>query len=219
MKNKAVGLGLAILTVVLAIAGLTYWRIDQADQKQIKTTVLAYLNMKAVYATILHETRAISKKSSSEEQDRLVNERILGAYRKILTGKILKGYQATLKHYSIFSDDYPMLFSDLQKLKLKTMRLIKKGPDQYLCVVSLVSDESYGTDLFTPELKTLIKDYKVTNFSQAKLDTIANRCKLIKLEVNRKDTFKLTKTADGWLIADLKSDIEQSKLRVKIAVR
>jgi hypothetical protein len=214
MKQKAIGLGLVILTVFLSIVGLVYWRIDQKDQKQIKTTVLAYLHMKDVYATIYNETAAISKKSTGEEQDNLVRERILEAYRDLLTGQILKSYEDALQTYTIFSDDYAMLFSDLEKIKINKLRMNRKGPDHYLCMVSLVSSESYNTDLFAPELKTLIKDYQVTNFTQAGFNRIVNRCHLIKLEVKRKDTFKMTKTAKGWLIDGLKVDIEQSKLEM-----
>jgi hypothetical protein len=108
-----------------------------------------------------------------------------------------------------------MLFSDLQKIKIIKMQLMKEGPQQYLCLVSLVSSESYNKALFAPELNTLIKDYHVTNHTQAEFDALSNRCRLIRLEVYRKDTFKLLKTAKGWLIADLKGDIEHSKLSIE----
>jgi hypothetical protein len=215
LEKRSAGIWLAIFGALLIIAGLGYWRIDQADQNQIKAAVSAYLNMSDVYKAILKETKAVTRKSSMDEQDKLVNERVLEAYRKILTGKILKSYQATLQSYSIFSDDYPMLFSDLERIKIKKMQMTREGWNKYVCRVSLVSHENYSTDLYTPDLNSLITDYRVANFTQAKFNAVANRCNGISLEVNRKNTFKLIKTAQGWLIFDIKYDIEKSKLRLE----
>jgi hypothetical protein len=212
------GVWLIVMVVLLSGAGLWYWRINdnrRTEREQIKATVSAYLHMKGVYETILKETAAGAVKSSPEERDALVRARLLAAYRRILTGKILKNYEAALKTYSIFSDDYQMLFSDLEKIDVKQMQLVKKGPKGYWCTVALVSNEIYNTDLFSPDLQTLIKDYKVVNYTQAQLKDAAGRFNRIKLEVNRNDTFKLTKTEAGWLIEGLEGEIEKSTLSVE----
>jgi hypothetical protein len=215
LNKKTSGILAVILTGFAVATGWGYWHLHRETQKQVKATVSAYLQMPGVYAQILKKTYVVSQKSSADEQDKLVQEQILQAYRKILTGKILKNYETALRSYSIFSDDYQMLFSDLKQIKIEKILMVRKG-ERYLCTVFLVSTEEYGTDLYTPDLNSLIKDYQVTNYTQSQFNAVADRCELIQLKVRRKDVFKLIKTHRGWLIEDVNYNIEQSKLRMKL---
>ncbi|HOJ78981.1 MAG TPA: hypothetical protein PLZ08_02500 [Bacillota bacterium] len=205
-----------IVTLIsLLIIILLVYIVDLQGRQAIRTTVSNYYDVVNVYKSLVKQVRKESTEITVEQLDQYFQDELIGKYQEIMTGNILNSFEEAIRSCSVMSEDYQILYSDLEAITIKSVEVKRLGLNNFLCTVLLNSKESYSSLTYHPVLETIVKDYKVSNLTQEEFDEFSNEDFIMDLDVNRKELFYLRKVKDRWLIYDIQQDILNSTLKIE----
>lgn len=148
---------------------------------------------------------------SIEKKNKIFKNKLIRNYKKIYTGKPLRGFIKWVKTNFLDSDfSFNLIIRDYEETKIKSLKKI--NPKKYIVKTEKNSCEhSEGMDDYN--LDSIVKDYNVTNVSQRTVSKKMGR-RGVEMCIKSKWTYTLT-LGDNNLIVNENIEVDQSFITFK----
>ncbi len=213
IKRAFIGVGVITVFLLTFIGVYFYNSINLKDDILIKRTVYTCLNMGNDFWAFTKKNYKKLTSMGIEKADAYLQNKVISEFENILTGKLLTVNRGLVKKCSWYSEDYQILFSNFQDVKVDKMQVVKKGLDEAVCKVFYRSKVTTNLSEYGDyNLKNLVRDYKIKNSNQAKL----NNTKFLDfvLSINNVDNYYLKKIKSNWYIYKIEGTILKSTIEL-----